>query len=179
MREAQDLIFTGERYIPSEQGKIRLEHYHRYAVALEASKGKDILDVACGEGYGSSMLATVAKSVVGVDVSDEMVAHASDLYATGNLVFRQGDVTKLDFDDDSFDVVVSFETIEHLAEQTEMIAELRRVLRSEGSLIISSPNRLVYSEESGEINDFHVKELDFDEFDGLLKQQFTAVAYYG
>ena len=176
---ADKLEWTGERYMPSEKGKIRLEHYHRYAVALESSKDKDILDVACGEGYGSSMLATVAKSVVGVDISDEVIAHASDSYATSNLVFQQGNVTKLDFEDDSFDVVVSFETVEHLAEQTEMIAELRRVLRADGSLIISSPNRPVYSEESGEVNDFHVKELDFSEFDDLLKHQFPVVAYYG
>lgn len=179
MREAQDLIFTGERYMPSEKGKIRLEHYHRYAVALELSKDKDILDVACGEGYGSSMLATVARSAVGVDISGEVISHASGSYENSNLVFQQGNVTKLDFEDDSFDVVVSFETVEHLAEQAEMIAELRRVLRAEGCLIISSPNRPVYSEESGEVNDFHVKELDFTEFDDLLKQQFSLVAYYG
>ena len=179
IKEVQGLEFTGERYMPSEEGKIRLEHYHRYAVSLEASKDKDVLDVACGEGYGSAMLATVAKSVVGVDISEEVVVHASDTYATRNLVFRQGSVLKLDFDDDSFDVVVSFETIEHLAEQTEMLSELRRVLRAKGSLIISSPNRPVYSEGNGEVNDFHVKELDFGEFNELLKQQFPAVAFYG
>jgi GT2 family glycosyltransferase/SAM-dependent methyltransferase/glycosyltransferase involved in cell wall biosynthesis len=171
--------FTGERFIPTEQGRIRLEHYHRYAMALDIVKGKDVLDVACGEGYGSFFMADVARSVVGVDISAEAVQHASATYTKANLLFRQGSVTALDFDEASFDVVVSFETIEHLAEQTQMLAEIRRVLRADGLLIISSPNRPVYSEESGEHNEFHVKELDFKEFDELLKVQFPAIEYFG
>jgi 2-polyprenyl-3-methyl-5-hydroxy-6-metoxy-1,4-benzoquinol methylase len=63
--------FTGERYIPTEEGKIRLEHYHRYATVLDVVKEKNVLDVACGEGYGSFFMAEVAASVVGVDISDE------------------------------------------------------------------------------------------------------------
>ena len=140
--------FTGERFIPTEQGKIRLEHYHRYAIVQDIVKQKDILDVACGEGYGSSFMADVARSVVGVDISDEAVQHASSTYTKANLMFRQGSATALDFNDASFDVVVSFETIEHLAEQAQMLAEIRRVLRPDGLLVISSPNRPIYSEES-------------------------------
>lgn len=171
--------FTGERFIPSEQGKIRLEHYHRYAVVLDVVAKKDVLDVACGEGYGSSSMADVARSVTGVDVSDEAVRHASTTYRKQNLRFRQGSATALDFADGSFDVVVSFETIEHLAEQAQMLAEIRRVLRPDGLLVISSPNRPIYSEESGEHNEFHVKELDFNEFDELLKAQFPIIRYFG
>ena len=171
--------FTGERFIPTEQGRIRLEHYHRYAVALEAVAGKRVLDLACGEGYGSYLIADRASSVVGVDIDDETVRHASETYKKSNLEFRKGSATALEFADASFDSVVSFETIEHLAEQSEMIAEIRRVLRPEGILIMSSPNRPIYSEESGEQNEFHVKELDLDEFDALLKSQFPAVKIYG
>jgi ubiquinone/menaquinone biosynthesis C-methylase UbiE/glycosyltransferase involved in cell wall biosynthesis len=171
--------FTGERYIPSEQGRIRLEHYHRYAIALDIVKEKDVLDVACGEGYGSFFMADIARSVVGVDISDEAVQHASVIYKKPNLTFRQGSAIALDFDEASFDVVVSFETIEHLAEQAQMLAEIRRVLRPDGLLVISSPNRPIYSEESGEYNEFHVKELDFNEFDELLKSQFPAIQYFG
>ena len=171
--------FTGERYIPVEQGRIRLEHYHRYAVALDVVKEKDVLDVACGEGYGSSFLADVAGSVIGVDISDEAVRHAVATYIKPNLTFRQGSAIALDFVDASFDVVVSFETIEHLAEQSQMLTEIRRVLRPDGVLVISSPNRPIYSEESGEHNEFHVKELDFKEFDGLLRAEFSALRYFG
>ncbi len=171
--------FTGERYIPTEQGKIRLEHYHRYAIVLDVVKEKDVLDVACGEGYGSSLMADVARSVVGVDISEEVVQHTSATYSKANLTFRQGSAIALDFAEASFDVVVSFETIEHLAEQAQMLAEIRRVLRPDGLLVISSPNRPIYSEESGEHNEFHVKELDFKEFDELLKAQFPAIQYFG
>lgn len=171
--------FTGERFIPTEQGKIRLEHYHRYAIVLDIVKEKDVLDVACGEGYGSSFMANVARSVTGVDISDEAIQHASTAYMSQNLTFRQGSATALGFADASFDVVVSFETIEHLAEQAQMLAEIGRVLRPDGLLVISSPNRPIYSEESGEHNEYHVKELDFNEFDELLKAQFQSIQYFG
>lgn len=171
--------FTGERFIPTEEGRIRLEHYHRYAIVLDAVKGKAVLDVACGEGYGSFLMAAHAAQVTGVDISEETIRHATTAYARANLKFQQGSATKLGFADNSFDVIVSFETIEHLAEQQEMISELRRVLRPDGVLIISSPNRPVYSEESGEHNEFHVKELDFHEFDTLLRSEFSVIEYFG
>ena len=171
--------FTGERFVPTEQGRIRLEHYHRYAVVQDLVRGKKVLDVACGEGYGSTFMADVAGSVVGVDISHEAVQYASTTYKKSNLTFRQGSATNLDFIDASFDVVVSFETIEHLLEQDQMLAEIRRVLRPDGLLVISSPNRPIYSEESGELNEFHVKELDFNEFDELLKKQFRTIQYFG
>ena len=171
--------FTGERFIPTEQGRIRLEHYHRYAVVQQVVTGKAVLDVACGEGYGSNFMAEVASSVVGVDISAEAVQHASSIYKKKNLEFRQGSATQLDLADASFDVVVSFETIEHLLEQAQMLSEIRRVLRPDGFLIISSPNRPIYSEESGEHNEFHVKELDFAEFDQLLRAQFPHIQYSG
>ena len=171
--------FTGERYIPTEQGKIRLEHYHRYAIVQDLVKQKEVLDLACGEGYGSSFMADVALSVVGVDISDEAVQNALATYIKPNLSYIQGSAIALDFADLSFDVVVSFETIEHLAEQAEMLTEIKRVLRPNGLLVISSPNRPIYSEESGEHNEYHVKELDFKEFDDLLTAQFQAVKYFG
>ncbi len=171
--------FTGERFVPTQDGRIRLEHYHRYAILQNAVKGKRVLDVACGEGYGSALVAASAQSVVGVDISQDAVEHARVTYVAPNLCFRQGSATALEFPDASFDVVISFETIEHLGEQAEMLAEIRRVLHSDGILIISSPNRPVYSEESGEHNDFHVKELDFQELNALLESQFGTIAYFG
>jgi O-antigen biosynthesis protein len=171
--------FTGERFIPTEQGRIRLEHYHRYAMVLDSIRDRNVLDVACGEGYGSSFMADVAKSVVGVDVSDQAIRHAESVYQKPNLKFLLGSATNLPFPDGSFDVVISFETIEHLSEQEMMIAEIRRVLRSDGFLVISSPNRPIYSEESGEHNEFHVKELDFEEFNTILRSQFPTIDYLG
>jgi len=172
--------FTGERFVPTEHGVIRQEHLHRYAWCLPLVEGKDVLDVASGEGYGSAMLASKARSVRGVDISHDAVTHAAERYAAlGNLRYLQGSAAAIPLADDSVDVVVSFETIEHLLEQDEMMAEIRRVLRPDGILVMSSPNKEVYSDQAGYHNDYHVKELYLNEFQALLEKYFPAVELSG
>jgi GT2 family glycosyltransferase/SAM-dependent methyltransferase len=172
--------FTGERYVPTEAGEIRHEHLHRYAWCMPLIDGKAVLDIACGEGYGSALMARRARSVVGVDISLEAVEHAKKAYGdVANLTFRSGNAAGIPLPNDSVDVVVSFETIEHHDRHEEMLSEIRRVLRQDGILIISSPNRTVYSELAGYHNEFHVKELNFDEFDQVLKGQFPNISYFG
>ncbi|MDQ8051140.1 methyltransferase domain-containing protein [Luteibacter sp.] len=172
--------FTGERFVPTEQGEIRQEHLHRYVWCTSLVQGKDVLDVASGEGYGSAILAGPARSVIGVDISAEAVHHASVAYAEqANLRFVEGSASKLPLADACVDVVVSFETIEHLLAQQEMIDEIRRVLRPDGFLVMSSPNKKVYSDESGHHNEFHVKELYLDEFESLLASRFGSVRLFG
>lgn len=173
--------FSGERYVPAESGEIRYEHLHRYGWACAAVEGLVVLDVACGEGYGSAMLARHAARVTGIDVSQEAVAHAQEAYqAIANLQFVQGSATRLAFADASVDAVVSFETLEHLAEQEEMMAELSRVLKPNGFLILSSPNKKVYSDDRNFRNEFHVRELYFDELDALIQRHFAGpIEYFG
>lgn len=172
--------FTGERYVPTEAGEIRHEHLHRYAWCAHLAQGRDVLDIACGEGYGSAMLAHGARSVVGVDIDAATMQHARQAYHNvRGLKFKQGNAADIPLEDASFDLVVSFETIEHHDKHAEMIAEIRRVLRPDGILVISSPNRTVYSELAGHHNEFHVKELDFREFDETLKREFKQVDYFG
>ena len=172
--------FTGERYVPTEAGEIRHEHLHRYAWCARLVEGKDVLDIACGEGYGSAMLARRARSVKGVDIASDAVAHASATYQDiHGLEFMQGNAAEIPLGDNSVDVVVSFETIEHHDRHREMLSEIRRVLRPDGLLVISSPNRVVYSELAGHHNEFHVKELDFAEFDAVLQEQFDNICYFG
>lgn len=172
--------FTGERYVPTEAGEIRHEHLHRYAWCAPLVQGRDVLDIACGEGYGSAMLSRTAHSVIGVDISDEAVRHASEQYRElPGLRFLRGDAASIPLPDACVDVVVSFETIEHHDRHREMISEIRRVLRPDGLLVISSPNRVVYTELAGHHNEFHVKELDFSEFDAVLRERFDRVAYFG
>jgi GT2 family glycosyltransferase/ubiquinone/menaquinone biosynthesis C-methylase UbiE/glycosyltransferase involved in cell wall biosynthesis len=173
--------FTGERFEPDLQGEIRLEHYHRYALAIDLVRNKTVLDLACGDGYGSFLLSKHAVSVLGVDISSDVILNAQNKYAnqTKNLQFQQGSASKLTLQDSFFDVVVSYETIEHLYEQSEMLEEIHRVLKPDGILIISSPNKPVYSKNGDYQNHFHVKELDFAELDELLKKQFKAIEYYG
>jgi SAM-dependent methyltransferase len=139
-----------------------------------------VLDAACGEGYGSALLAADATQVVGVDVSAAAIAHARSRYGSvPNLRFERADVVHLGHPAGHFDLVVSFETLEHLAEQTELIAGFARVLADDGMLVISTPDRRTYSDESGFRNEFHVRELYRDEFLGLLKAHFPVLRLYG
>lgn len=178
MTSDSTLTFTGERFLPEVRGTIFYEHWHRYAAATSLVAGKRVLDAACGEGYGSRFLAQAAASVTGVDLSPAAVAHASQRYVRDNLRFLAGSVTALPLADASIDAVVSFETIEHLEGQAEMLAEFRRVLAPDGVLVISSPNRLVYNEAGGEANHYHVRELDRDELAALLAPGFPQQAWY-
>ncbi len=174
-----DMTFTGERFVPELRGQIAYEHRHRYAVALECAHDRDVLDIACGEGYGSSLVAAVARKVIGVDIDDASIRHAASRYPAPNLSFRVGSATAIPLDDRSIDVVVSFETLEHLSDQREMLSECVRVLRPDGRLLISSPNKLVYSDARGVVNPYHVRELYFDEFRDLLAEFFPEIRLYG
>ena len=174
------LEFTGERFTPECQREIWYEHWHRYAFARGIAHGKRVLDAACGEGYGSAMLAAVAQSVLGVDISDSAVMHARARYgALNNLHFAQGDATALDFPAASYDVVTSFETLEHVVAQEALVAGFARMLSDDGLLLISSPDKHSYSDVSGFRNEFHVRELYRDEFLALLKPHFPFVRLYG
>lgn len=177
-RPASQLAFTGERMTGAMQGQIEIEHLHRYFLARDAARGLDVLDIACGEGYGSALLAQVARSVVGVDVSTEAVNFARDAYRRENLRFLTGDGREIPVGDASIDLVVSFETLEHLYDQERLVAEFRRVLRPGGLLIISTPDRNVYSPDGSVPNEHHVRELDQTEFLDLLRPAFPAIRLF-
>jgi 2-polyprenyl-3-methyl-5-hydroxy-6-metoxy-1,4-benzoquinol methylase len=172
--------YTGERLETHESGQGMLEHLHRYGITLEFCKDKTVLDIASGEGYGTNFLAGVASKAVGVDIDTETVKAANEKYATRkkNLEFLQGSADKIPSKDGQFDVVVSFETIEHHDKHEEMMAEIKRVLRPGGLLIISSPDKLFYSDKPGTRNPFHVKELYKEEFRSLLTATFNNVQLY-
>lgn len=176
---SQPLEFTGERFTPECVREIRYEHYHRYAFARGLVGGRRVLDAACGEGYGTALLAGAAAQAVGVDRSAEAVAHARERYRADNLEFRAADCLDLPFEDDVFDCVVSFETLEHMAEHDALLGEFRRVLRPDGFLLLSSPDRAVYSDRLHNRNEFHVRELDRGEFEALLRAHFPAFRLWG
>ncbi|WIX33794.1 glycoside hydrolase family 99-like domain-containing protein [Salinicola sp. JS01] len=170
---------TGERFLPEFDGGIVAEHQHRYRLAQRLVEGKDVLDIACGEGYGAHLLAERAARVTGVDIDTDTVAHARAAYPADNLEFLAGDCAEIPLADASVDVVVSFETIEHHDRHREMLAEIRRVLRPGGLLIISSPDHHEYSVARDFDNPYHVRELSRDEFDGLLGEYFAHHALFG
>ena len=176
-----DITFTGERFVPGCAGEIAYEHWHRYAFARRFAQGKRVLDAACGEGYGSALLASVAQSVVGVDIDADAIVHARDRYGEGDRVrFVNGSCSALPLPDASVDAVVSFETIEHLdaADQPKMLAEFARVLVPDGVLIVSSPNKRLYSDARAYVNEFHRHELYRDGLAALLAPSFPTQAWY-
>ena len=173
------LPFTGERYTPECVREISYEHWHRYAFAHALAGGKRVLDAACGEGYGSALLAQVAAQVTGVDIDATAIAHARSRYsALANLAYLQADVTALDaLPDRSFDLIVSFETLEHLQAQEQLLDGFARLLADDGVLLVSTPDKRNYN-VGGEPNPFHVRELERDEFEALLAARFPARRMY-
>ncbi|MFQ6817780.1 MAG: methyltransferase domain-containing protein [Blautia sp.] len=173
--------YTGERFLPQEcQGEMAAEHYQRYRFAARLVKGKKVLDAACGEGYGSSLLAEEAAEVTGLDIDSRTVENAGRKYGNEKLSYKNGSIEQLPFADQSFDVVVSFETIEHVGEkiQQKFLEEIRRVLKPEGMLIMSTPNRAVYTDLVEGENPFHIKEFYVNEFQEFLGSRFTNIAFY-
>jgi SAM-dependent methyltransferase len=173
--------FTGERVIPGQVDVDLLnEHLARYTFAARLARGKRVLDAGCGAGYGSAELAHSAQAVVGIDYAADAVSFARENYRLPNLWFEQGSCAAMPHKDSSFDLVVAFEVIEHLANWREFLREARRVLASSGQFIVSTPNKLYYTESRGAegANPFHVHEFEFEEFRQELKAIFPDVSLY-
>jgi len=182
----QDLTeVTAERVVLGcSDPAVEQEHLRRYEYALSFAKDKDILDVACGTGYGSAMMLEAgAKSVCGVDIDAFAVAKAETLYGRKGLSYFRCNAEKLDLPDRSFDVVVSFETIEHLQNPTLYLKEIHRVLRPGGLFLCSTPDRrlasTMYPIRRRPNNSFHVREYERGEFIEILSSKFSIVEMRG
>jgi len=167
-----------ERIVPdeTEPGIVAL-HLKRYEFARPHCVGKHVLDAGCGVGYGSAFLGESARSVVGIDVSEEAIDYALARYGGGNVEFVVGDLQQLERGDAEFDAVVAFEVIEHLPHPDRFVAEARRVLKPDGVLVVSTPRA-----EPGAArpdNPFHEQEFTRNEFERLLRASFGRVDMYG
>ena len=167
-----------ERFQPHLGLHIWYEHWHRYHFCLPIIDGLRVLDIACGEGYGSSLISTRASHVIGIDIDTDTITHAKQKYNQSNLEFRQGDVREIPLPDHSVDAIVSFETLEHIEEHQQMLSEFKRVLSKDGLLILSTPDKDVYSEEEHH-NHYHLKELSLGEFNELLQVNFKHNRLFG
>ena len=166
------LEVTGERLLPDRQrGElVHAQHLARYLFAARFARSRDVLDAACGEGYGTALLGGAgADSATGIDIDAQTVQHARETYPGHR--FEQGDVARLPFPDGAFGLVVSFETLEHVEDAAAALAEFRRVLRADGLLIASTPNSERYMTD----NEFHVREFTQPEFEDLLRPHFSDV----
>jgi SAM-dependent methyltransferase len=151
------------------------DHVNRYRFALQYTRNRAVLDVACGEGYGTyAISAAGAAKAVGVDISADACEHAREKYGVDA---RVGDACALPLESDWADVVVSYETLEHVADHDRFLTEICRVLKSDGMLVISTPNRDVYR-ETCEDNEFHVSEISRDEFAESLSKYFRTVELF-
>lgn len=167
-----------ERIIPSETfGGPLAVHLKRYEFAARFCRGKVVLDAACGVGYGSSFLSNTAKEVIGVDISAEAITYAKDHYQKENTRFQMMDAGNLDFPERYFDLVCSFETLEHLDNPLNFLAEVKRVLKEGGIVIISTPQAKKTVSKPG--NPYHKVEFSKNDFNNALRKYFTKVEIFG
>ncbi|CAN5858758.1 class I SAM-dependent methyltransferase [soil metagenome] len=175
------LALTGERTVPG----LDIENYwfRRHEVVYQRLTnrcvGRDVLEAGFGEGYGADLLAEVATSVTGVDYDESAVAHVRARYPRVKVI--QGNLAQLPLPDESVDVVVNFQVIEHLWDQSQFVLECRRVLRPGGVLLMSTPNRVTFSPGlDTPLNPFHTRELNAEELTELLVTGgFSMEAMYG
>jgi len=178
---------TGERMILNTTFDAggEAEHLERYRYACQFASGAQTIDIACGSGYGSKMLLDAgATSVLGMDISEEAVAYAQERYGAPGISFRPGDAQNLKgIPDNSVDLIVSFETIEHLPNVNNYLDEMRRVLKPGGQYIVSTPDRrlatVLYPLASKPRNPFHVEEFTDSEMREILARRFEIVEFAG
>lgn len=169
------MVITGERTVPG----IWHENYwfRRHEVVYQRLAGlvdgKDVLEAGCGEGYGANLLAAHAKSLHALDYDDYATSHVHTAYPDVPVV--RGNLVELPYAEDSFDVVVSLQTIEHLWNQEAFVAECLRVLRPGGTIVISTPNTLTFPPG----NIYHPKELTPDELRDLVAPYASIASYDG
>lgn len=170
-----------ERLIDEEYNAWTGEHFHRYNIAENYIGDNDVvLDIATGTGYGSFQISRITKGkVIGGDISAETIDSCQKRWNANNLIFQVMDGTQIPFPDYYFDVIISFETIEHTTKYKEMLKEFARKLKQEGVLLISTPNILINSPGGVVINKHHTQEFTYEEFVVLLKAQFPSAKIYG
>jgi len=178
------LSWTGERVIEGETPTaLYFDHWQRYVHAARCVIGKIVLDVACGTGYGSRLLAhRGAKRVLGIDISSAAIEFALSRYGRDDIHFLVADGTRIPLSDHCVDVVVSFETIEHIYDFESFVAELARVLKADGVMCLSTPN--VRRHQLRNIpeppkNPYHLREFSLAEMNEILGRRFEKICVEG
>jgi len=152
----------------------------RYLFCKNFFSNKRILDVACGDGFGSYLLSENNKKVIGLDIDKYQIKNNKSNFIRRNLDFMVGDATNLKFKNNYFDAIVSFETIEHTQNTNQFLSELKRVLKKDGFLLISSINKKftkgLFKDEK--INKFHLREFTKEELIEDISKYFKIISIY-
>lgn len=172
------------RIIPEETApKFFIQHLKPYELLRKEAKGKTVLEIGCGDGYGSAYLAEAAEKVTGIDYEEAVIYQAQNKYKGANLKFVQMDAANLQFADKFFDIVCSFQVVEHIAEDRLLryLSEARRVLKDDGKFYLSTLNaeHAVKSPLTYKKHPAHCKEFNRQEFKDLLSKVFADVEAYG
>ncbi len=180
MKESKPPVLdpTDERMVPESADTFTFwEHVYRYAFASRFVRGKRILDIACGEGYGAAALQKAgAAQVTGVDIDESVCLHARNKYG---LDARAGTAERIPLPDKSVDVVISFETIEHVTSPNRFLDECVRVLAPGGRLVISTPNKSIWNQyRGGNKNPYHCSEMTPEELVSALTSRFHGIRFY-
>lgn len=180
MRERIDIIPETLDTGPGPNSDDENQHLARYRFAEEFVEGSTVLDIACGTGYGSYLMARAgAAKVIGMDIPEEAISSCCTSFKHPNLQFSVGSATELRERVDRIQVVVSFETIEHIDKPRLFLQELTEIMSFDGTLLISTPNRSGPSPFERPTNRFHLMEWNDKEFLGILSVFFRQVTIYG
>lgn len=175
----QEINFTGEFFVPGKSGeRIEADHMERYLFACKYVSNKTVLDIACGFGYGGPLIIKAgAIKYEGVDINKQLIDNANLIYGSEYVKYYQGDICSYNTNK-LFDIITCFETIEHVNQYQNALLNIYKLLRKNGSLILSSPYRPVTSPNARHLSDkpsnhYHVQEFTVEE----LKNELIGVGF--
>ena len=155
-------------------------HLAAYAFAAKMAKGKTVIDAGCGAGYGAAYLSDYAAMVIGIDSDPGPIIYATEHYRKSNLKFLEMDIEKLGFPESSFDLITSFQVIEHLKNPDNFLQSAKSLLKTDGTLLLTTPNKCLRLKEGEKPwNPFHVHEYSPHELDLLLRRYLVHVDIMG
>jgi len=183
---AGNLKMTGERLVPNDiYTPIEYIQYLRHLFVYETVKSEiknddNVIEVGFGEGYGTHMLSSACKSIIGLDIDARIVDYANNKYGHEKCTYQLYDGKVIPFDNNTFDITILFQVIEHIKKDINFIAQLHRVLKQGGRLFLTTPNkatRLKPGEKPW--NRYHIREYYSHELEAAIRNSFDNVNVYG